>query len=289
MALCSKVRAVSRNAFGLLAILAILAGCPQVEHDAKKSNTRLDICKDMLKKHQLEAATTECGRAIALNPENDEAYLVRGLVAVTHAYDTKKTMEIDGCLTGLDAEATQKDLDKWLREADRDFEQGTKINPEYGEAWADRGVVHNLLEDYASAEKYEQTALGYPARLTNAGLTRANLAWSLFNEHKQVDAARELRASLQFQPKMCVATYRLGRVYFDRGEWDKAAEYFQTVSDDTSCGLQEASLYLMKTKLQQGLTNDACEARDACLKLSPKSCVAAQCLAEGGALGASPP
>ncbi len=240
----------------------------------------------MLKKHQLEAATAECGRAIALNPENDEAFLYRGLVSMTHAIDTKKTMEIDGCLTGLDAEATQKDLDKWLREADHDFEQGTKINPEYGEAWADRGVVHNLLEDYATAETYQQTALGYPARLFNAGLTRANLAWSLFNQHKQVDAARELRASLQFQPNMCVATYRLGRVYFDRGEWDKAAEYFQTASDDASCGSQEARLYLMKTKLQQGLAEDACEARDACLKLSPKSCNAAQCRAEGGALGA---
>ena len=276
-----------RNALGLLTILAILgvAGCPKVEHDPAKSNKHLDICKDLLHHHELEGATSECDRAIAFNPANDEAFLWRGLISVTRAHDTETTLEIEGCLTGLDAESTHKELDKFLRAADGDFEQATKINPEYGEAWANRGLVHNLLEDYAAGEKDLQTALSYPARLLSPGLTRANLAWSLFNENKEVDAARELRASLQFQPKMCVATYRLGRVYFARGEWDKAAEYFQTASGDPSCGSQEASLYLMKTKLQQGLVDDARAARDACLKLSPKSCVAAQCKAEGGALG----
>jgi tetratricopeptide (TPR) repeat protein len=270
-------------------ILAVLAGCPHVELDPKKSNTRLDICKDDWKRHELEAAKTECDRAISFNPKNDEAYLWRGIVALTRVHDTEQTLEIDGCLTGLDAESTHKDLESALHEADHEFEQALKVSPEYGDAWADRGAVHNLLEDYATGEKYLQTALGFPARLTEPGLARANLAWSLFNQHKEVDAARELRASRQFQPKMCVATYRLGRVYFARGEWDKAAEYFQTVSDDPSCGSQEASLYLMKTKLQQGLVDDAREARDACLKLSPQSCNAAQCKAEGGALGASKP
>ena len=57
---------------------------------------------------------------------------------------------------------------------------------------------------------------------------------------------------MQFQPNMCVATYRLARVYFAREEWEKAAELFQTVSDDTTCGSQEASYYLMKTRMQQG-------------------------------------
>ena len=84
---------------------------------------------------------------------------------------------------------------------------------------------------------------------------------------------------------MCVATYRLARVYFAREEWEKAAELFQTASDDPSCGSQEASLYLMKTRMQQGLADDARRARDACLKLSPQSCIASQCRADGGALG----
>jgi hypothetical protein len=87
---------------------------------------------------------------------------------------------------------------------------------------------------------------------------------------------------------MCVATYRLARVYFAREEWEKAAELFQVASDDPACGSQEASLYLMKTRMHQGLVNDARAARDACLKISSKSCIAAQCRADGGALGPAP-
>ncbi len=281
---------------GLLAILACqisiaiatmgAAGCPHVEHDVAKSQTRLDLAKDFLRKGQLEAADSECNRALALNPQNDEAYNVRGLVALIRAANAQRTMEIEGCLTGVDAEATAKDLDAALKQSDADFERAVTIAPEYGEAWSNRGVVHNLQEDFATAEIYLRRALENPMRLESPGLTRAHLGWSLFHEQKYVDAAKELRQAVQFQPNMCVATYRLARVYFAREEWDKAAELFQTASDDPSCGSQEASYYLMKTRMQQGLVDDARRGRDACLKMSTKSCIAASCQAEGGALGA---
>ena len=260
-------------------LLVFLAACPgfHEEHSPEKSAKRLDIAKDFLRKHQLEGAEHECGVAIGLNPANAEAYLTRGLVSLTRARDTEVTLEIEGCLTGVDAEATRKDMDAALLKADTDFEQAAKINPDYGEAYADRGVAHVLLDDHQVAEQYLRKALEFPQRLLDPALTRANLGWSLFHQNKLVDAAKELREALQFQPTMCVATYRLGRVYFARQEWEKAAESFQAVSDDPSCGSQEASLYLMKTRMQQGLADKAEEARSACLKLSPKSCIAAEC------------
>ncbi len=254
------------------------------EQDAARSAKRLDIAKDFLQKHELEAAENECNKAIALNHANDEAYNVRGLVAMLRAIDTQRTMEIDNCLTGLDLEATQKDLDTFLHKADLDFEKAAQLATDYGEAWANRGVVHNLLEDYATASGYLSRALENPARLTNPALTRAHLGWAYFHQQKLVEAAKELRQAIQFQPNQCVATYRLARVYFAREEWEKAAELFQTVSDDPSCGSQEASYYLMKTRMQQGLQAEAKQARDACLKISPKSCVASQCRADGAAL-----
>ncbi len=245
--------------------------------------------KDFLAKHQLEAAETECNRAIALNSANDEAYMMRGLVAMVRSLDTTKTLEIESCLTGVDAEATHKDLETLLLKADEDFATAAKINPGYGEAWSNRGVVHNLLEDYASATEYLTKALENPVRLLDSGLTRANLGWSLFHQKKYVEAAKELRQVKQLNPTMCVATYRLGRVYFAREEWEKAAELFETASNDPQCGSQEASLYLMKTRMQQGLVDDARRARDACLKISPQSCNASQCRADGGALGTTRP
>lgn len=281
-----------RNTSGFLAILftAFLASCAGMrsERSVAKSATRLDLAKDFLRKHQLEAAELESNRALALNPANEEAYVVRGLVHVVNAIDTQRTLEVDACLTGLDAEATQVDLEASLKKASADFALAAKITPEYGEAWANRGVVHNLLEDYAAAEQYFRRALEHPVRLQSPGLTRAHLGWALFHQQRGVEAAKELRQAVQFQPNMCVATYRLARVYFAREEWEKAAELFQTASDDPSCGSQEASLYLMKTRMHQGLTDDARRARDACLKLSPRSCVASQCRADGGALGSAP-
>src|ERR1043165_4049799 len=94
-------------------MLAILAGCGigHVDKDPAKSQTRLDLAKDFLRKHQLEAAMTETNRSLAYNPGNDEAYLIRGLIHMVRAIDTMRTLEVESCLTGVDAELTQKDLD----------------------------------------------------------------------------------------------------------------------------------------------------------------------------------
>lgn len=273
------------KALGLLVFLGSIGCGAHIEHSPEKSAKRLDIAKDFLRKNELEAAEAECNKAIAYNPRNDEAYVVRGLISMVRAYDAKRSMEIDSCLTGLDAEATDKDLQAFLTKADVDFEEAAAVTPDYGEAWANRGIVHTLMTDYDSAASYLGKALENPMRLMNPSLTRAHLGWALFHQDKLVDAAKELRTAIQFQPKMCVATYRLGRVYFAREEWEKAAELFQTASGDPACGSQEASYYLMKTRMQQGLVSEARSARDACLKLSPHSCIATKCRADGGPLG----
>ncbi len=273
------------KALGLLVFLGLIGCGTHVEHSVEKSSKRLDIAKDFLRKNELEAAEAECNKAIAYNTKNDEAYVVRGLVAMVRAYEAKRSLEIESCLTGLDADATDRDLQTFLAKADIDFEHAALVTPDYGEAWANRGIVHNLQADFDTAADYLGKALENPMRLMNPSLTRAHLGWSLFNQDKLVDAAKELRTAIQFQPKMCVATYRLGRVYFAREEWEKAAELFQTASEDPSCGSQEASYYLMKTRMQQGLVSEAKNARTACLKISPKSCIATKCRADGGALG----
>lgn len=278
-----NLRPVLVSSLGL--VFAAMGCGAAIEHNTAKAATRLDLAKDFLRKHQLEAAQAESDRSLKLNPKNEEALNVRGLVSVVEAIDAQRTLEIESCLTGVDAEATRNELDRFLTKADKDFAKATDLNPEYGEAWSNRGVVRMLLEDYQSAEKFFLHALENPMRLDSPGLTRSHLGWALFHQNKLPEAAKELRQAMQFQPKMCVATYRLARVYFAREEWEKAAELFQTVSDDPSCGSQEAALYLMKTRLLQGLVDDARHARDACLKISPRSCIAAQCRADGGALG----
>jgi Tfp pilus assembly protein PilF len=264
----------------LVAAAAFGCGPRGSEKSVEKSNKRLEIAKDYLQKNDLEGAEGESNKAIAFNPNNDEAYMLRGLVSFVRAVQTKRTLD-DNCLTGVDAEATMKDLDTHLAKADQDFEKATKISPDFGEAWANRGVVHTLEEDYGPAVEYLNKALENPMRLVNPSLTRAHLGWAYFFQNKLVDAAKELRTALQFNPKMCVATYRLARVYFARQEWEKAAESFEAVSGDATCRSQEASYYLMKTRMQQGLVSEAKNALGACVKISPKSCIATKCRAEG--------
>ncbi|HVK78292.1 MAG TPA: tetratricopeptide repeat protein [Kofleriaceae bacterium] len=255
-------------------------GCADLarpEGDPAKSQTRLELARDFLSKNELEAAEAEVNKAIAYLTTNEEAYNLRGLIHYVRAVGAQRMIEIDECLTGVDAEALGQELDAQLTKAQADFDTAAKLAPDYGEAWANRGVVANLLGDYDLAIEVLTKALANPARLETPGLTRAHLGWSYFLKGDLVSAAKELRQSLQFQPRMCVATYRLGRVYFAREEWEKAAEQFQDVSDQAACQSQEAALYLMKARIEQGLMAEARVARDTCLKLSPESCAAAQC------------
>lgn len=269
-----------------------MAGCPSTEQNPKKSNDRLDIAKDFLSKHQLEAAETEVNKAIGFLGTNDEAFYVRGAINFVRAVDAKLQLEIDGCLTGIDAEAISRVMDERLVAADKDFAHSTELAPTFGEGWAVQGVIANLQGLGDDAIKLFGRALENPGRLTNVGLTRANLGWAYFQKKDMVSAAKELLLAVQFQPGMCIATYRLGRVYFERKEWEKAAEQFQDVRDQPDCQAaaesslqQEARLYLMKTRIEQGLTSEARAARDACLSILPKSCFAAQCRSEGASLG----
>lgn len=279
---------MARKLYGIV-VVSVLASCGGMKpRDEGQSHKRLDLAKDFLRKHQLEAAESESNKSLKLNPSNDEAYNLRGLVFMVRAIDAQRSLEIDTCLTGIDAEVTQRDLDENLKKADEDFARAVKLAPDYGEAWSNRGVVATLLDEHETAATYLQRALENPQRLDSPGLTRAHLGWALFHAGQLPEAAKELRQAMQFQPNMCVATYRLARVYFAREEWEKAAELFQTVSDDPSCGSQEASLYLMKTRMQQGLVDDARRARNACLKISSQSCIASRCRADGGALGQAP-
>ncbi len=254
--------------------------CVRPEGDPKKSETRLALARDFLQKNELEAAESEASKAIAYLPTNDEAHNIRGLVHFLRGMGTFRLVEIDDCVTGVDAEGLRVDMDAHFAKAEADWKRATELSPDYGEAWSTRGVVANLVGEPDQAVELLTTALSNPARLVSPGLTRSHLGWAYFLKGEHVSAANELRKALQFQPHMCVATYRLGRVYFAREEWEKAAEQFQDVSDQPACKLQEASLYLMKTRHEQGLMDDARAARDVCLSLSPKSCAAAQCRAQ---------
>jgi tetratricopeptide (TPR) repeat protein len=262
--------------------LAVLGGCKVTPRgDPAKSANRLELAKDALERRDVDAAEAEANRSIAYLGTNEEAFMIRGLAHFFRAVKAERALEVDGCMTGVDAEAMRRDLDAHLEAARRDFEHATRLAPDYGEAWSNLGTIANLEGDHVRAIDQLSRGLQHPSRLVDPVVTRAHLGWARFHTGDHPEAVKEFLLALQFRPGHCLATYRLGRVYFAREEWEKAAEQFQGVTDQPSCGSQEASLYLMRTRAEQGLVEDAKQARDACIQMAPRSCIAAQCRTEG--------
>ena len=268
--------------FVVIAFAAIASGCARDAVDAgasKKSHTRLDLAKDLLLKGNIDQAEHEATEALGYNPKNEEAYNLLGLVDFIRAVNNVRLLEQEDCLTGIDAEALRSEVDRSLVDAAKDLERATGLAPDYGEAWANRGVVAMQLREYDEAIQFLSTALAHRPRLDQIGLTRANLGWAQFQDGNDVQAAKELRQALQFSRGMCVANYRLGRVYFGRKEWEKALQQFQAVVQDASCRMQEAHLYHLKTMVRLQQSTELPTALEKCILLAPKSCVARECSA----------
>ena len=263
-----------------VALLVLASGCPHPHaEDPKRSGTRLELAKDYLRRGQLDQAEEQARAALHYDDDNVEAYNVLGLVQFVRAENNFRLLEIDDCLTGVDAEALRSEMDQFLTRADKQFQRAVEIRPAYGEGWFNRGNVALELEDYGPAVAYLSKALTFPHTLLNIGLTRANLGWAYFHQNDQPRAAKELRQAAQFNPGMCVAKYRLGRVYFARKEWNKALEQFQAVAQNHACPMQEAHLYLARTYAALGMNDQLTRAQAGCLQMAPKSCIAARCRA----------
>lgn len=269
-------------AFLLGAVLLVSAGCPRGgNRDPKRSANRAELAKDYLSRGQLEQAEIEAKAAIEYDDRNVEALSVMGLVAFSRGVRNLTLVEVEDCLTGVDAEALRAEMDQLFLEADKYFTRAVDTKSDYGEGWYLRGTVANLLENYQRAVEYLEKSLQYPQSLGNIGLARATLGWAYFHLGDHAQAAKELRQAEQFNPEMCVAKYRLGRVYFDRKEWNKALEQFQAVAEDSACRMQEAHLYLLKTHKELGMSDTLADDQARCVELAPRSCIAAKCRAAG--------
>jgi len=262
-----------------LALAGLVSGCAGASNgaDGKRSGTRLELAKDYLGRGQLEAAEGEGRKALEYDADNVEAYNVLGLVEYLRAVSNINLLEVEDCLTGVDAEGLRQEMDQFLAGADRFFARALELDEDYGDAWANRGLVAFHLGQYKAAVGYLAQALAHPQRLVNVGLVRAHLGWAYFHQRDHARAAKELRQAEQFNRGMCVAKYRLGRVYFARREWNKALEQFEAVSADASCPMQEAQLYLLRTYKALGMGERAPGTEKRCVEMAPRSCVAAQC------------
>ena len=205
----------------------------------EEPDDRLDIAKDFLRKHQLEAAENECEQGDRAQPQQRRGVRRRAawsrwsarVDTQQHARDRRLP---DRPRRRGDAEGPRR----VPHEGRRRLRAGRPSHARLRRGLGEPRLVHNLLEDYATARRRTSTkALENPMRLHQPGADpRQPRLGAVPPEQAASMRPRSCARSMQFQPKMCVATYRLARVYFAREEWEKAAELFQTASATRPAG-----------------------------------------------------
>ena len=100
-------------------MLAVLVpGCPRAggTSDPKQAATRLELAKHALSRPNpnLEEAEIEASKALDLDGDNVEAINVLGLINYMRAVNNFRLLEVEDCLTGVDAEALRREMDQFL-------------------------------------------------------------------------------------------------------------------------------------------------------------------------------
>lgn len=273
------LKGLALKSLGRALVLVVLAGCSGPPKNLKASNTRVGLAKEYASKWELDAAESEARKALEFHSGNGDAHWLLGTIDFQRFSLSHKQLEMDQCLTGIDAQALLEDKDRFLTDADKHFADAVKLDPGHSEAWATRGGTAILRGRYDDAISYLERALADPSRLENIALVRMNLGWAHFHKGDMLPATKALLQVLQFQPGMCHATYYLGRVYFARKEWEKALQKFQEVTGNSQCRLQDPHLYMMKIYVELGATQKLSGAMQACVQMAPKSCTALKCQA----------
>src|SRR5688572_2075865 len=160
--------------------IAVCAGCPGAGRDVKKSQTRLDLAADELKKGHFDEAEQEAQQALRYDDGNEEAHYLLGMVDQYRALSNLRLVEQFDCLTGVDAEVLRTEMDQHLRSADMHFGAAVELAPDYGEAWKGRALVAEMLGDHDRAIVFFERALSNRSRLDNIGFTRSALGWAHF-------------------------------------------------------------------------------------------------------------
>lgn len=271
-------------------LLASLSACP-TPRDRGKSNTHVDLAIELAQKGDFTGAEREVVKAEQLDPRNERAWNVHGLVHLGNAAITTYNIEIAVCAAGAEADELRRRVDEEMRAAEGKLRRATDLAPDYGEAWKNRGAVAIHFGAWDDAIAFEKKALAHAVRFESPEsepIARANLSWAYHNKGEYVQATTELVETMQRSPGFCLGAYRLAAAYFKQERWDEAAEYAAKFAEGGICATQAPleALQLggqLQTKL--GNPEDAAVWWKRCVEAAPQSCMAKKC---GTALGMNP-
>lgn len=270
-----------------MAFLLTVGACgPETASTARNrelAQKKYELGNDYFYKRMYEPAMAEALKAVELDPQNADAHNLAGALLLQKGVGQIQFIESEQCIKGQAAEMMRKEADARLSEAAEQFKAALKARPGDPRALHNLALVKMHFKDYEAVIELEQKALEsviYPDK----HLSRGELGWAYYHRRDYVKALKELLEAVRLQPRYCVGRYRLAEVYFAlAAKSDKPDEEYTNVLsaldklDAKECRIQEAQYLKGLAYIKKRESMKADQPFDECIKMAPRSCLAAEC------------
>ncbi len=256
--------------------MACGCGPVQTRVDPEASEKRYLLGADYFNKGMVEPALEELLKAVDLNPQNPDAHNLLGLVFLRKGWEAEVMTSRNRCLKGEDLRLEKQDMDAHFKKAEEQFAKAIGLKADFSEARNNLAVVMIHFGRYEEAVQLEEKALANIV-YREPYVAHGNLGLAYLEKHDLARASKALRQALFEQPKFCVGRYRLAKVYYEQHDWEQAAGELDLVTQDPSCGFQEAFHLAGLVALRRDDRDKAQQLFTRCLAVAPKSCLASEC------------
>jgi len=168
----------------------------------RRAGVRLELASLYFGRGQTDTALKELDEALKIQPDNGDAYNLRGLIY-----------------------ASLGDADR----AEDSFKRALQINPHDGGAMQNYGWFLCQNQRYAAAEEQFQKALIQPNYRGTAMTLRA-MGNCQVRDGRLVDAEKSLTRSYELDPGSAATAVNLADVLYRRGEYERARFYIDRVN-----------------------------------------------------------
>jgi type IV pilus assembly protein PilF len=268
-------------------VLLTVGACGPVvassEKDRELAQKKYELGTDYFYKRMYEPAMAEALKAIELDPQNADARNLVGALMLQKGVGQLQFIEAEQCIKGQAAVMLRGEANTRLKEAEKQFEAAIAARPGDPRALHNLAVVKMHFKDYDAVLQLEQKALESPL-YPDKHLSRGEMGWAHYYKHDHMKALKDLLEAVRLQPRYCVGHYRLAQVYFTMAEKsDKPEEDYSNALgaleklDPKECRIQEAQYLKGLAYIKKRESTKADQPFDECIKLAPRSCLAAEC------------
>jgi len=267
----------------LLALEACGPVAASSDQNRELAQKKYELGNDYFYKRMYEPAMAEALKATELDPQNADAHNLVGALLLQKGVGQIQFIETEQCIKGQAATMLRNEANSRFKEAEAQFEAAIAARPGDPRAIHNLAVVKMHFKDYDAVIKLEQKALESPL-YTDKHLSRGELGWAHYHRGDHVKALKDLLEAVRLQPRYCVGHYRLAQVYFTMAEKSEKPDddYSNALGaleklDAKECRIQEAQYLKGLAYIKKRESTKADQPFDECIKLAPRSCLAAEC------------